>query len=142
MLKSETITVTISYRNLTHYLKLGYEAILNKELEIKIKDLPSVSHVKIDVLCEICKSEKKLMYCKYLDNCKRHGFYSCKKCSRQKAVLTSRNLYEVDNWMQLEESKKIISQKNLDKWGFKTTLLVPEIKEKISFLIHQYMIQI
>ena len=132
MLKSEKITIPVSYRNVSHYLKLSYDAKINQDLEIYVKDLPAVSHVKIDVICEICKIEKKLMYCKYLKNKSMHGFYSCKACSRQKAVLTSRQMYGVDNWMQLEESKKIISQRNIEKYGVKTTLLLSETKDKIS----------
>ena len=131
MFKSEKITIPISYRNVSHYLKLNYDAKINQDLEIYVKDLPAVSHVKIDVICEICKIEKNLMYCKYL-NKSIHGFYSCKSCSRQKAVLTSRQMYGVDNWMQLEESKKIISQRNIEKYGVKTTLLLSETKDKIS----------
>lgn len=139
MLKSNKIIISISYRNVSHYLKLGYNAIINEQLEVEVKDLPIVSHVKVDVICEICKSEKKLMYCKYIDNCKRHGFYSCKRCSRQKAVITSRKLYGVDNWMQLESSKNEVSQRNIKKYGTKTTLLLPEIKSKISkTLIEKY----
>ncbi len=132
MLKSEKININISYRNVSHYLKLGYEAKINEDLEIYINDLPVVSHVKIDAICEICKAEKTIMYCKYIKNKSIHGFYGCKSCSRQKAVLTSRQIYGVDNWMQLEESKKIMSQRNIEKYGVKTTLLLDETKTKIS----------
>jgi hypothetical protein len=132
VLKSEKININISYRNVSHYLKLGYEAKINEDLEIYINDLPVVSHVKIDAICEICKAEKTIMYCKYIKNKSIHGFYGCKSCSRQKAVLTSRQIYGVDNWMQLEESKKIMSQRNIEKYGVKTTLLLDETKTKIS----------
>jgi hypothetical protein len=132
MIKNEKITVSISYRNIGHYLRLGYSPIINKNLEIRTMDLPSVSHVKIDVLCSICNKENKIMFCKFLENSKRHGFYGCKKCSRQKAVLTSRKIYGVDNWMQLEEAKKIIEENNIKKYGVKTTLLVPSVKESIK----------
>ena len=80
--------INISYRNITHYLKLGYAAILSKELEVKVSDLPTVSHVKIDVICSICVCENKIMYCKYIDNIGRHGFYGCRKCSREKFKMT------------------------------------------------------
>ena len=88
MIKIDKITVNISYRNVTHYLKLGYNAILNQSLEINVTDLPSVSHVKIDVICSLCNCENKIMYCKYIDNVNRHGFYGCKKCSREKFKMT------------------------------------------------------
>lgn len=132
MIKDKKIFVGISYRNLTHYLRLGYKPIIGEELEINTTDLPSVSHVKVIAVCEICGNEKNLMYCKYVENCKRHGFYGCKKCSRQKAVITSRQIYGVDNWMQLEESKETMKKRNLDKYGEVTTLLLPDVKEKIG----------
>lgn len=132
MIKKEKIKIFISYRNVTHYLKLGYKAIINNDLEINVKDLPIVSHVRIDVCCEICNKENNIMYCKYVDNKKRHGFYSCKSCSRQKAVLTSREIYGVDNYMMLEEAKSRLSESNIKKYGVKTTLLEKNTKEKIS----------
>jgi len=132
MIKNNKIKVPISYRNVTHYLKLGYDAIINTELEISIKDLPIVSHVKIDACCEICEKVTNIMYCKYVENKKRHGFYSCKSCSRHKSVLTSREIYGVDNYMMLEESKKMVSENNIKKYGVKTTLLEKNTKLKIS----------
>lgn len=132
MIKNEKMMVYISYRNKTHYLKLGYKPIIDKYLEVKTVDLPPVSHVRIEVICQICLSENQLSYNKYIKNCQRHGFYSCKKCSRQKAVMTSRQLYGVDNWMQLEEAKEIMKEKNLEKYGSTTTLLVADVKRKIE----------
>lgn len=109
----EKITIFISYRNVSHYLKLGYNAIINKELEIYTKDLPTVSHVKISATCMICGSSNEIMYCKYIDNVKRHGFYGCKSCSREKFKMTY-----LDNgggsYINKEDSKlkNAISQKN------------------------------
>jgi len=88
MIKNDIISISISYRNITHYLKLGYNAILSKDLEIKTTDLPTVSHVKVDVICSLCRCDGKIMYCKYIDNVKRHGFYGCRKCSREKFKMT------------------------------------------------------
>ena len=45
MLKNEKIEVYISYRNYTHYIKLGYDAKINQNLEILTIHLPSSSHV-------------------------------------------------------------------------------------------------
>lgn len=87
-LESDFIDINISYRNITHYRKLGYNPILNQVLKIKVVDLPSVSHVKILVICTMCSSKNKIMYCKYLNNIKRHGFYGCRKCSREKFRMT------------------------------------------------------
>jgi hypothetical protein len=129
MIKLEKIKVPISYRNITHYIKLGYNPILGEELEIKTEDLPSSSHVKIEVCCSICKKESILMYCKYIENKKRLGFYGCKKCSRQKAALTSIERYGIDNYSKTEEYKIRSEKTFMEKYGYKTNLLSPEHKE-------------
>jgi transcription elongation factor Elf1 len=130
MLVNKRIFVNISYRNVTHYLKLGYYAVIGNNLEINTVDLPIVSHQKIDVKCELCGDEKILIYHKYIENKNRHGFYSCKKCSRQKAILTSRNIYGVDNYSQLDECKDKIAKNNIQKYGVKTTLLCKDVIDK------------
>lgn len=132
MIKYETIRVNISYRNITHYIKLGYNPILNTDLEIKTEHLSKSSHVKIDVICAICGTENILMFYKYIDNVKRQGFYGCKKCSRQKAALTSIEKYGVDNYSKTEEFKKRVEETNIEKFGYKTNLISPEFREKIN----------
>lgn len=50
MLKNKKIEVFISYRNITHYRKLGYNAHIDTNLEINVYDLPASSHVKIGMV--------------------------------------------------------------------------------------------
>jgi hypothetical protein len=50
----DKIDIFISYRNVTHFLKLGYDAIINSNLNVYVLDLPTVSHVRIDPICEVC----------------------------------------------------------------------------------------
>jgi len=135
MIKLETISVYISYRNITHYRKLGYNPILNEKLEIKSIDLPSSSHVRIDVICEICKKENNIQYHKYIVNRKRHGFYGCRSCSRQKAALTSIELYGVDNYSKTDEFIKRVEKTNFKKYGFKTNLLNPLYSNRIKKIL-------
>ena len=137
MLKNSNIKVYISYRNKTHYLKLGYKPILNQELEIKTDHLPTSSHVKVDVICSICKIENNIQYDKYIINVKRHNFYGCKKCSRQKAALTSVDRYGVDNYSKTDEWKKRVEDTNIHKYGYKTNLLCPEFKENIKGILFE-----
>lgn len=139
MLKNNKIEIFISYRNYTHYLKLGYKPVLNKNLEILTEHLPTSSHVKVDVICEICGKENTIIYHKYIINKKRHGFYGCKSCSRQKTVLTSNDKYGVDNYSKTDEFKKRVEKTNLEKFGYKTNLLNPDHKERIkNTLMNKY----
>lgn len=135
MLKTENININISYRNITHYIKLGYNPILGKELCIKTEHLPSGSHSKVEALCQICNSETVLLYHKYLENKKRHGFYSCRKCSRHKAALTSIHKYGVDNYSKTDEYKKRVESTNIEKYGYKTNLLSPEYISNIKSIL-------
>ena len=132
MLKDNKIEVDISYRNITHYLKLGYEAYLNNKLEILTEHLPSGSHFVVDVICEICKKNNKIRYHKYLENKKRHNFYGCKSCSRQKAALTSMSKYGVDNYSKTKEWSERVEKTNIEKFGYKTNLISPINKEDIK----------
>ena len=105
MLKHDKIEISISYRNVTHYQKLGYKPIINKSLLIKTTDLPSVSHVDVDVICDLCGSEKKLKYHKYVANVNRHGFYGCRNCSREKFRLTYIDKNSVGTYIDFDREK-------------------------------------
>lgn len=118
MIKEETIEILISYRNLTHYLKLGYNAILNSNLLIKSKDLPSGSHVKVTAICELCGNEKSIINYKYVKNIERFGYYGCNKCSVHKRNLSNisnnpertNNYIDDDKFKNAERlSKRVIS---------------------------------
>lgn len=135
MLKDKNIKVNISYRNITHYLKLGYKPILNQELVIETEHLPTSSHFIIQALCQICNNEISLRFHKYIENKKRHGFYSCRKCSRQKAALTSIEKYGVDNYSKTDEYKKRVEKTNIEKYGYKTNLLSPEYQSNIKNIL-------
>ena len=137
MIKNDKIEVFISYRNKTHYLKLGYSPIINENLEIYTKHLPTSSHVKVDVICSICNCESNLRYDKYILNVKRHGFYGCKKCSRQKAAMTSIDRYGVDNYSKTNEWKEKVENTNLKKFGYKTNLLSPIYIDKIKNILKE-----
>jgi len=139
MLKYETMSISISYRNIGHFKKLGYSPIIGGNLEIKTIHLSSSSHVKVIAVCDFCLAEKELIYCKYMDNIKRHGFYSCKKCSRQKAALTSIDRYGVDNYSKTDEFKKRFEETCLKKYGYKTNLINPEhIENNKNILLEKY----
>jgi len=132
MIKEKEITVNISYRNITHYRKLGYKTNLHELLIINPIHLSSVSHQKITAICDICGVEKEIAYHKYLENEKRCGYYGCKKCSNLKRRITSLDRYGTTNYSKTDECKEKISKNNMEKYGVKTTLLEKNTKEKIN----------
>lgn len=136
MLLNDKIKVNISFRNITHYRKLGYNPVLNKKLEIDTSHLPSSSHVKVLVKCELCNNTRELLYCKYVENKKRYGFYSCKSCSRNKAALTNLERYGVDNYSKTDEYKRRVEKTNIKKFGYKTNLINPEYQKRIKNILN------
>ena len=132
MIKESEIKILITRRNITHFRNLGYNVIVNKELNVLVKDLNIGSHSEITAICDICGKETKLRYHKYIENYNRQKYYGCKSCSREKAKKTSQELYGKDNYMKTDESKQRISDNNMLKYGVKTTLLVPEVISKIK----------
>ena len=139
MLKDKNINVSISYRNISHYRKLGYNPIINKDLSIEIEDLSNGSHVLITAICDLCKIENNIKYHKYIDNKERHGFYGCKKCSRQKASLTMLDKYGVSNVSELNECKTKRANTCMERYGYKTNLISPESKkENEKILLDKY----
>jgi hypothetical protein len=132
MIKEEKINVHISYRNITHYKKLGYDVKLHEMILINPTDLSPVSHQKITAVCDVCGNEKIIVYHKYLENEKRCGYYGCKPCSNEKRKITSIERFGVDNYMKTEECKKMVADNNMKKYGVKTTLLEKNTKDKID----------
>jgi hypothetical protein len=90
-------------------LKIKYPNIRCSEvIEIDINDLSNSSGIKIDCRCEICNSEQKLSYVKYLKNRNNCGYYSCKKCMNKKTRITKEKRY---NDPLYNNSKKMIFTK-------------------------------
>ena len=137
MIKEKEIIVNISYRNITHYRELGYNANLHESLLVDIRNLPSVSHQKITAICDICASEKEITFHKYLENEKRCGYYGCKKCSNLKREITSLDRYDTTNYSKTDECKEKVSKNNIKKYGVKTTLLEENTQKKINKTIFE-----
>ena len=89
MILDKEIMFNVSNKNKAHLTNKGYDTT-QKEVLIKVEDLPRFSHYKIKVKCDICGKEKELMYHKYLKNTKDNTLdYACsQKCSIDKLMNT------------------------------------------------------
>jgi len=132
MLKNDKITINITSRNINNYLSKGYNVKNGDSCLINTKDLSNNSHQKIIAVCEICKSEKTLIYAKYIENKNRQGYYGCRKCSNKKREMTSNERYGVSNYSKTDECKNKIEKTNIEKYGVKTTLLDKNIIKRIK----------
>ena len=65
MILTEKIPIKIGAMMVEYYNNLNYKCKMYDVIEIKVKDLPNGSDIKILVKCDICGLEKKLSYRKY-----------------------------------------------------------------------------
>lgn len=112
MIKEDKVLVPINLRNISHYKKLGYDSD-KSELLVNIKDLMNGSKVKVTAICEICNSENKIQYSKYLVNYNRNdkGFYSCFSCKNIEKEKTCLQKWGVKSYSMTEEFRRVESEK-------------------------------
>jgi hypothetical protein len=112
MIKEDKVLIPINLRNRSHFMELGYNANVS-ELLVEISDLLKGSKVKVTAICEICKSENKIQYNKYLVNYNRNnkGFYSCFSCKNIEKEKTCIQKWGVKSYSMTEEFKKSESEK-------------------------------
>lgn len=134
MIKNETIKIKVSSGLKQNYSGLGYD--FNSEyVYFRIKDLKEVSNQKIDVICDICKSEYIIQYCKYIKNLKRNGIYSCKKCGISKRS----EKFKMDNPSLSKEYQAKKKQTFIEKYGVDNPSKAPEVKiKKLNTILKNY----
>lgn len=94
MIVDKFIKVKTNPSNYKHYIDKGYSiGKCGEEIIIKILDLPSSSHVKINCKCDSCEVEKLTQYHNYNLFVKNHGIYTCYRCCGVKNKLTCDNKY-------------------------------------------------
>lgn len=130
MIKEKEVVIKINQRNISNYISLGYDVSLeDKELKIKVEDLMKGSRVKVTALCELCGSEKNIVYNKYLANKNRNGknYYSCYSCKNIEKEKTCLKKYGVKSYSMTDEFKKSESEKwkGIQKGGekYKKTMI-------------------
>ena len=84
-------------KHISKYRNKGYICNVGDIIEVKIKDIPSTSKVRIDAKCSICNEIKETNYASYLLSISKGGFYACsQKCSNKKVRITNIERYGVD----------------------------------------------
>ena len=120
MVIQEQVEVRICNKEqIEYYSKLGYQPEWKKVILIKIEHLMVKSNVKIDVICDICGTYKKLNYSKYTKNTKNLTTdYCCSnKCAMTKQENTCLEKYGV-RYMGEREDMNLKSRKTkFEKYG-------------------------
>jgi very-short-patch-repair endonuclease len=133
MIIDKTIKVKVSKKNIEHFQKRGIMADLKDIIEINPLDLNEGSHILINVKCDVCHKEKKIIFQKYIKNIKNGGIYCCSsKCAQSKVKNTSLKKFGSEYYMQTEEYKKRYKKTSLEKYGTEHHTQNKEIKNKIK----------
>ena len=90
MIIDKKIEIIVGSHSIRHYKSLGYSAVWNEKIIIKIEHLTKNSHVLVNVKCDVCHKNKKLKYQKYIQNTKNltEPYCCSKKCSHDKKTKT------------------------------------------------------
>ena len=130
MLLTEKVKIKGNSSNLKQYKEKGYDLSINEIIEINTNDLANMSMCEVDVKCDICGDERKIMYKSYYRNIKKYGFYSCPKCITTKCKMTNMEHIGVEFPTQ---SKCVIEKRkenNIKKFGVDEPAKLKEICDK------------
>jgi hypothetical protein len=131
MIIQEQVEVIPSGKMIKYFRDLNYEVEWRVPLMVKVIDLPKVSHIKIQVKCEICGNIKKLTYNNYVVNTKSFTQkYSCNnKCSNFKNKISLLEKYGDENY----NNRKKFSATNLERFGVPNFTQTEEFNEKTKY---------
>jgi hypothetical protein len=131
MLIIKEVYITINSSNIKYYKGLGYDIKVRDKIFIPIEHLTHGSQVEIDVKCDICSSERKITYNRYLNNIKKYHIFSCsRQCANIKREKTNLEKYGVEHVSQLNDVKDKVKKTNLNRYGVESYTQTNEYKEK------------
>jgi len=127
MIISKYVQVKPNGRCIKRYVELGYLIKVNETINIEVNDLPKSSHIRIDVMCDICGIIKNTPYRSYILSVERGGFYACsQKCSHTKVKETTLELYGVGMPSVVDKRRKTTNE----RYGVDNAYKLKEFQEK------------
>ena len=134
MILSKTAIIKGNSKNIKYYRELGFDILLNKELEIDVKYLSNGSTFIITVKCDNCDNIKDIQwgtYFKYVNGDISSKYY-CVKCKNIKSKNTNLERYGVESPMQNRDILEKTKKTNLERWGTTCTLHSTKKKQEIT----------
>jgi len=130
MILDTEILFNVSNKNKAHLICKGYD-VTHKDVIIKVEDLPTYSHYKIKVKCDICGTEKYLGNHKYMKNTRLNtkDYCCCQKCGVNKLLDTFKENYGCIS-SQHPNIKLKQEKTNIERYGSKSCQSNKEIKQK------------
>jgi hypothetical protein len=100
--------------------------IIGKHYNFSVNELTKGSGYEINVKCDFCDFIRKISYSQYIINTQKDDKYYCKKCSVIKQKETKKNLYDNENYNNIEANR----QTCLKKYGVSNVFKNEDIKNK------------
>lgn len=131
MLLTKEVEVKPSGKTIKHYKDKGYDVRYHEPLVVKVEDLPSGSHAKVEVLCDYCNEETFLIvYYDYNKEMKYINKHACENCWQKKTEEVNMARHGVRSVSQLKEVKKKREETMRSRYGVSTPLQNKEIMQK------------
>ena len=132
MLLTKTVKVKITSPYVKKYQALGYDCKVGDEIDVKVEDLSSGNHAKVEVLCDYCKENISVkQYSAYLNARKYVKKDCCKKCQSLKTKEVNLLRFGVESKTVLSEVQEKIKNTNMERYGCENPFANKEVKEKI-----------
>lgn len=111
--------------------KKDYVYDIGKIFMVKVEDLPPLSNMMVDYLCDYCLEEVVSTPYSHLTNGKKDvDKIACKKCYPQKVKEVSLLRYGVDNYAKTQEFHEKYRNTMLSKYGVEHNSHLPDYREK------------
>jgi hypothetical protein len=118
MIITENVNLKMNSKTISHYIKMGYNAEVNKLCEIKVEDLTHGCKSEISAKCDICGNNKNVTYKEYCRNTKNYNiFCCCNTCATIKNKKTSLEKFGVEHYSKSTEFIEKMKDTNLNKFG-------------------------
>lgn len=119
MILDNYVNIRWNQNNRKYYIERGYVFTKIGDLfNVGINDLSNSSHVIVNVKCDVCEKERKIIYREYYSNIQNSNYYSCsRKCGVSKKINTVLKKYGVKNVSQCDVIKEKKLQTNIKNYG-------------------------
>lgn len=145
LVPNQTVNIKVNGRCIKYYKDLGYEIPTrfskwsksgivydtDKEIVVKVEDLPIYSIAMVDVICDVCGKKIKRQYCNYITQ-HTYEIDTCVDCCLFKKEITSMNNFGTTHPLKSDFIKNKIINTNIKKYGCEYTWCNEKVKDKIK----------
>jgi hypothetical protein len=131
MLLSDFTYINTNNRNYKKFVELGYIFNIGDKLMVKTTDLNTGSKEFVSVKCDICNSEKSIMYFSYIQNTEKYNIYACTEGNEHHYypdfyIEEFNMICEIksDYYYKLDESRNICKKIYTEKSGYNFIFII------------------